>query len=367
MLNEYPKFKRGEIWTFYDKLPESERKFLQQYITYRKARGISREQDLQDIKRYMLQLRFILQKDIRKITLNEVRELTALINTSWLKNEVKNGLKIDFKNFLRYAFPDWSMRFSNLEDIRQNSGMNEEKINSSTIFSKEDIEKMMKVEKTAYWRAFLMTQYEAGLRTVEVRTLKWENIKFNVDDDISEVSIYATKTKKARTIFVKEATFYLKELREEQHNLKIRTPYVFPSKNQDMSISKDTVSKWFRELCNKALGRKGWNYLLRHSRATELYRLADENKISKETAIKFMGHSKDMSYTYTHLDKKAIKEMLKNQVYKIEELPPEKKAELKKEILEIKKKVEEALSEISALEKNNELRLKAIEEKVFKK
>ncbi|MBI5872313.1 hypothetical protein HZB88_04490 [archaeon] len=79
---------------------------------------------------------------------------------------------------------------------------------------------------------------------------------------------------------------------------------------------------------------------MRHSRATELYRLADENKISKETAIKFMGHSSDMSKTYTHLDKQEIKNMLKNQVYKLEELPEEKKHELEKEISELKRENE---------------------------
>jgi len=338
MLKEYPKFKRNEIWKFYDELPNSEKKFFEEYSTYRKARGISAENDVNDVKRYILQLRYILQKDLRNIDLNEVREITAIINTSWLKTEVKNGLKIDFKNFLKFAFPDWSMRFAGLEDIRQNpNSRNEERINAQTIFSQEDIEKMVRHETQMSWKAFILTQYEAGLRTIETRTLKWDDIKFNVDGDISEVNIYSTKTKKARTVFIKEATFYLQKLKEEQHNQGVKSIYVFPSKEPNVPVSKNAVSMWFRELSQKALGRQGWNYLLRHSRATELYRLADENKISKETAIKFMGHSKDMSYTYTHLDKLEIKNMLKNQVYKVEDLPEVKKHELEKTIEELRK------------------------------
>lgn len=340
MLKSYPKFERGKIWEFYEKLPSSEKKFLDQYITYRKARGISREQDLQDIKRYIVQLRFILQKDFRKITLDNVRELTAMINTSWLKNEVKNGLKIDFKNFLKYSFKDWSERFSDLEDIKQNSRMNEEKINSQTIFSKEDIEKLVKHSATIFWKAFLLIQYEAGLRTGETRLLKNSSIKFNVDGDISEVSIYATKTKKARTLFIKEATFYLKKLKEEQINQGIKSVYVFPSPNNpNEPISKNSVNEWFRILVKKTLGRQGWSYLLRHSRANELYSLARNNKIARDTAQEFMGHSKDMSYVYEHLDKNKIKEMLKNQVYKLEDLPPEKKAELEKAIDRLKEEL----------------------------
>lgn len=353
MLKEYPKFKRGEIWRFYDKLSSSEKKLLEDYMTYRKARGVSAERDLLDIKRYILQLRYILQKDFRKIGLNEVRQITAVINASWLKNEVKNGLKIDFKNFLKYAFPDWSIRFADLQDIKQSSkSRNEERINAQTIYAKQDIEKLMKHETRIFWKAFLMTQYEAGLRTIECRTLKWDSIKFNVDGDISEIGIYATKTSKARTVFVKEATFYLQKLKEEQENTGMKSIYVFPSRSKkNMPVDKNSVSSWFRNLSKKALGRNGWNYLLRHSRATELYRLADENKISKETAIRFMGHSSDMSKTYTHLDKQEIKNMLKNQVYKLEELPEEKRHKLEIEIDELKKdrdKLWEALGKFAA-------------------
>ena len=65
-----------------------------------------------------------------------------------------------------------------------------------------------------------------------------------------------------------------------------------------------------------------------------------------------MGHSKDMSYTYTHLDKSEIKNMLKNQVYKIEDLPEEKKHELEKEIDDLKmanRKLWEQLERIAAM------------------
>jgi integrase len=170
--------------------------------------------------------------------------------------------------------------------------------------------------------------------------LKWEDMKFNVDGDISEINIYATKTKKARPVFVKEATFYLKKLKEEQENLEKKGVYVFNSrKDINQPVCKTNVSVWFRELTKRTLGRVGWNYLLRHSRATELYKLARENKIARDTATQFMGHSKDMSYIYEHLDKSKIKEMLKNQVYNLEDLPPETKAELEKEVDDLQEQV----------------------------
>lgn len=341
MLKEYPKFRRGEIEEFYKKLPAKEKKSIEEYLTYRKARGVGTENKLKDIRRYILHLRYILEEPFEKIDLAKLRGLLAVINSSRLTNYVKNSVKTDLKNFLKYLFKDWSIRFSNLEDIKLNTNKrNEEKINSQTIFSKEDIEKLMKHETRLFYKAFLITQYEAGLRTIETRFLKWKDISFNVDGDISEINIYSTKTAHSRVVFVKEATFYLKKLKEEQENLKINSIYVFYSKsNPNKPIGKSIINKWFRNLTKKALGREGWCYLLRHSRATELYRLAEQNKISKEIAIKFMGHSEDMSKVYTHLDKKEIKEMLKSQVYKFEDIPEEKKHKLEEEIEALKKKI----------------------------
>lgn len=332
MLKEYPRLKRGEADILFNKLPKSEQTILTKYLEYRRARGITAEAHLQDVRRYLIQIRHLYGKDFKKLTLDELRSILAIISKSDLTNYVKNGVRTDFKNFLKYLFPDWSMRFSNLDDVKLGkNARNEEKINAQAIYSEKDIESLIKHETKTLWRAFLLTQYEGGLRTVEARELTWDKIKFNVDGDISEISIYSPKTKRTRTIFVEKSTFYLKKLREEQDNNGDKGVYVFHARNNnDIPIDKHQVSMWFRRLTKKALGRVGWNYLLRHSRATQLYKLADENKISKETAIKFMGHSKDMSYNYTHLDAKDVKEMLKSQVYKTEELAPEKRHELEK-------------------------------------
>lgn len=338
MRKEYPKFKRGEIEEFYKHLPRNEKNMLNDYLAYRKARGITSEEKLMDVRRYILHLRYILEKEFRTMNLKDLRSILALISSSRLSAYVKNTIKTDLKNFLKYLFPDWSLRFASLEDIKLISNpRNEKRLNSKALLQKEDIEKIMKHETKIFWKSFFIVQYEGALRTKETRFLKWEDIKFNVDGDISEISIYSTKTKKARTVFVKEATYYLSRLKEEQENLGKKGIYVFPSRaDHNKPIDKATVSEWFRDLTKKVLGRAGWNYLLRHSRGTELYRLAKQGKIAKDTAIEFMGHSEDMSDVYSHFDKEEIKEMLKNQVYKLEEIPEEKKSEIEQEIERLK-------------------------------
>lgn len=343
MLKEYPKFKRGEIERFYEELSKNEQKLILDYLDYRKARGITTAEALGDIKRYILHVRFILEKDLMKITNEDLIKLFAMVGGSYLSKNAKSKIQVDMKNFLKHYFKDWSMRFNDLENIKIGSnGRNEEKINASSIIGKDKVEKLVNAENSNYWKSFLTLQYEGGLRTIETRLIKWKDIKLNYEGDLSEVNIYATKTHKQRTIYVKEATFWLNKLKEEQEREKTKGVYVFHAKkNINDPIDKHSVSMWFRRLTERVLGTKGWCYLLRHGRASELYKLAKENKISKDTAIKFMGHSEDMSDTYTHLDAEDVKKMLRDQVFKVNDVPEDRREEFIKVIDE---RIEKALS-----------------------
>lgn len=353
MLKEYPKFKRGEVEEIYNNLSSKEKTLLKEYLEYRQARGITSKTRLQDVRRFIIQLKRIIQKDYDALNLQDLRAFLVLLNKSSMSDFYKNNVKADMKNFLKYVFKDWSLRFSDFDDLKFNrKKRNEKKINSSSVISKNEVDKLIKHETKVYWKCFLLLQYEGGLRTKEARTIKWSDISFQ-DDDITEINIFATKTKRARTIFVKETTHYLKLLKEEQENTGIKSVYVFPSKsNPNKPIIKSTVNMWFRKLTQRVLGVKKWNYLLRHSRATELYRLAKQNKIAKDTAIEFMGHSEDMSSSYTHLDKQDVEKMLREQVYHIkDDLPQEKKHHLEIQIEEQKRMIEEQAKSIAELYK----------------
>lgn len=356
MLNKYPSYKKGEVSKIFDKFSNKDKQEIEEYLKYRQARSSISQNKLKDIKRVIIQFKHIIG-DYNSLTLKELRNYLALLNTSDKTAYTRNDIKVNIKSFLKWKFKDWSKRFLDLEDIRLSSNSkNEKKLNSKSILSKKDIEKIMKTETKMFYKAFFITQYEAGLRTKEVRHLKWSDIKFNIDKDISEVNIYATKTQKARTIFVKEATFYLKKLKEEQEYTENKGVYIFHSKkDKNKPIDKSTISVWFRNLTKKALGKELWCYLLRHSRGTELYRLAKQNKIAKDTAIQFMGHSEDMSHFYTHLDTEEIKTMLKEQVYKLEDLPEETKHQLVEHIELLDKRYVIMLERLREIEKHLKL------------
>jgi len=73
--------------------------------------------------------------------------------------------------------------------------------------------------------------------------------------------------------------------------------------------------------------------VLRHTRGNEYRTLVKEGKLSKDNAIETMGHSEKMfDRTYSHLDKEDIKEMIKEQLYSFEDLPPERRQSLEEQI-----------------------------------
>ena len=335
-MKEYPTFKRGEVQKVYSKLPKSEKEIIDKFVKYVSITSSS-DKRLENNKRTLTQFRYILKKSFDKITLQDLRNYLSLLKGSNNTNSTQNEYKASIKRFLRWRFKDWSDRFQNLEDIKLHMKMNEEKINSETIVSKEDVEKIMKAEKRTYWKAFFISLYESGLRPSELRNITWDKIKFNVDGDISELNVYATKTHKARSVYVSVATFYLQKLKEQREDM--NNPLVFPAqRDPSKSIRKDTACHWLGRISQEVLGRKIYPYILRHSRATELYTNAN---IPDKIAQKFLGHSKSMGEVYTHLSNKDVKEAVGKTIYKFEDLPPEKKHKLEEEIDLLKKNNQE--------------------------
>jgi len=333
-LKTYPIYKRGGVQKAYKKLPPKEKTTIGDFIRYVSITSTSQKR-YENIRRILTQLRIITRKDFSKINLEDLRQYLGLLNSSSLTNSSRNDCKATIKRFLRWKFKDWSQRFDNLSDIRLVMRMNEERINSNTLLKKEDVDAIMEAEPKLYWKTFFITLYESGLRPNELRNLKWQNIKFDVNKDgITEISIFATKTHRARSVYVKGATFYLKKLKKQAKN-----DLVFPApRNPNKTLGKSMASVWLNRISKKVLGREVFPYLLRHSRATELYTNAG---IPDKIAQKFLGHSKSMGDVYTHLSSKDVQEAVGKSIYQFEELPPEKRHKLELEVEELKARLKQ--------------------------
>lgn len=331
-MKEYKDYKKGELEQIYNSLSKVDKGLIEKFIKYCSVGA--QENKLKDIKRSLVQFRDITQKPLNKLKVDDLRGFLITLNKSNREKYTRNGIKQHIKRFLKFSYKDWFERFEEFRDIKLDKAFNEKKINSSTMLDKEDIELIMKKEMDIMKKAFFITLYESGCRPIELRTLKWKDISLNTDGDISELKIFATKTQKFRSVFVKESTFYLLKLWENK-----QSEFIFYSReNKNAPISKATASLWLKAM-GKNVKLEIFPYLLRHSRATQLYRRAREGEISKDNVQQFMGHSGAISELYTHLDESEVKEMMKNQIYNFNEIPEDKKSEYEERIKHLEEKL----------------------------
>jgi integrase len=182
-------------------------------------------------------------------------------------------------------------------------------------------------------KTFFITLYQTGMRPGELRTIKWGNIRFE-EGNLTSINCFMTKNKKHKTVYVDEATFFLKKLQESA-----KSEYVFPSREkkrigdklQDCPITDSTATLWIQKL-GQHINKKIYPYLLRHTRSQELYSLADEGKLSETMVAKFLGHSLSMRNTYAKISQKGLKDASMKVIYRNEELPPERKHRLELDV-----------------------------------
>lgn len=344
-------FEYGEVSSLetYNSFPLKDRKMIDKFKDYMLISA--GELRTSEAVREIIRFRKVVNEDLSKIDLEDLRYFLKEVKQSSFADHTKNKIKGFLHRFLKWAYKDWSVRFNEFEDIKQNTdAQNKKIIDSKTLFTEKDIKKLLLAEPSLYWKTFLICQAEGALRTKETRELKWNNVNFE-DDGFTTLNIPSKKNRngtiKISPVVVKIAGNFLKELREQQNKYEIKTEWVFPSPNDSNKPISKAVNLWFNNLCKKVLGRPANNYLLRHSKGTQLQEKVRNGTLSKDNAITFMRHSEKMfDKTYSHMDKEDIKQLIKKQIYNTEELTKQdnnKIKELQTQMQEMEEKMNNML------------------------
>lgn len=337
-------------------MTDEEKKALDDFLL--SCRVSASDYKVKDIRRILIQFGDVIKKEITKVTLHDLRNFLVALNqsnkTAWTKHDIKSYIK----RFIKFYYKDWSERFNGLKEVKNEKvGMNRQKINERTLLQKEDIETIMKKENDIVKKAFFIIMWETGARPSEVRKIKWSDIKMNEDGNLSEISIFMSKNKDHKIVFVKEGTFYLKKLLSRD-----TSDYVFPSQiNKKMFISDFTATRWVKDM-GKHINRNVYPYLIRHSRAQDLYDLVAENKVSINAVTETLGHSANMQKIYHKLSAKKLREIVTKSVFDLQELPPKEREVLQKQMEQMK----EDLDKMKEQEKAKEEEFKKFQEMVIK-
>ncbi|PHS12928.1 MAG: hypothetical protein COA78_07810 [Blastopirellula sp.] len=338
---EYPRFEKGEVIQLYHGLLTSEKKIIDNFVRYVSITSKSKTR-LENNRRSLTHFRIITGIPFDDVTLENLRHYLALLNFSYMTSASRNDLKASIKRFLRWRYDNWSSRFDELRDLRLDTRRNEGKINASSIIKKNEVEVIVRAESRLNWKTFFLCLFETGFRPKEVRTLRWGDISFNVRGNVSRISIVATKTSRARSAFVQGATQFLEEHRKMQRYSP--NDLVFPALRDPSSpVGKDVVSKWLKGLTLKALGRSVTPYIVRHSRATELYL---DPKVPDKIAQKILGHSSSMSDVYTHMSDEDVLDVCCDTIYQFDNLPAEKKNAYEERIRKLEQEAQDTHEEL---------------------
>lgn len=302
---------------------------LREYLLY-KATTINAKGKLQDIERYIGRFLDFTKKPIEQYTqLDLVNFLNSLKNMS---QNSQNDIKVMLKNFLKWKFVDYSLRFRDLDKLCKNQKA-QPTYTPEDMLSKEEVEKLIQEEMEFKWKAYWGALFYGGFRPCELSKLEWKNVLFE-NDGGAFIKIYSNKNKRYFDKYIPQpVAFWFKKIQENG------SEFVFPSTKTARGKAPIGVkTAYFRlvKLSKKALGKSVNPYQIRHSIATLLYNRDD---IKDEDVARQMGHNKTMRQTYDQLDAQKIREKLKKIYIKTEILPQEQKNEYEARIAKLEKAI----------------------------
>ncbi|MFA5992087.1 MAG: tyrosine-type recombinase/integrase [Candidatus Pacearchaeota archaeon] len=324
---------------------------LKEYIDYKRI-TVKSEKKIEDIRRIVGELLLVVGKD--KETFQE-KDLINHFNS--YKTYKKKGETIPYgpgytnyikdlvKEFLKWYYPDWSLRFRNLNRICKHQPV-PRKYDPDDILTKDDVQKLVQAEHSLFWKVWFLVYFYGGFRPVEVCKLLWSQVTF--ESEGAFIKVYSKKNNKSFLKFIPEdVVYYLKQLQGNE------SKWVFPSpieKRRNKPISEDTPYYRLTKLSEKVLGKKINPYLLRHSIATILY---NEDSLKDDDAANQMGHSISMKKVYNDLSESKIKDRARKIYIKTEDLPPEKKRELELQMQQQIKETELLKQQMKDMQEEN--------------
>ncbi len=333
MKKTFPIYEKGEIKTLKEGLSNRNKALIKKFLLF--CGSSAGKNKLNNIERVMTKTCIVLEYDLDKLNLDILRGFLNILKQSDLMPPSKNEIKKYLKRFIKEFYPNWSKQFKGLEDIKLEKEVNKEKINSNTLLSPEEINQLIRGTDSIRNKTILSLAYETASRPEETLKLKWRD----VDLKKGLIKLSSGKTGETRELPVIDSIQHLKRLKEEWGYQDInQDDFIFVStQNREKHLTEVWYHTFLRNLGTRVLKKSAYPYLIRHSRLKVL-----QKKIPGVLYEKFAGHSMDTAKNfYDHMDTADLREVLMTNVYEIKDLSPEEKNELKLEIEELKKQMEE--------------------------
>src|SRR3989344_941072 len=204
-------------------LNNEKKKILNDYIKFKKL-YVNNQKALEKINSKIIEFLDFIKKPV-----DDFEETDLIDFFNYLSQKLNVGSlnigKALIKNFVKWKFIDWSIRFRNLDKICRFQKV-PNKYTPEMMLSKEDVEKLVQAENSLSWKVYFLILFYGGNRPIETCKIKWKDITF--EDEGCFIKIYSDKNKKYFNKFVPENVSHkIKELQQMNDN---NSEWLFPSR-----------------------------------------------------------------------------------------------------------------------------------------
>lgn len=255
--------------------------------------------------------------NLNNLKLQDLHNFLAWLNReSGFATATKNDCIKIFKRFLKWKYTDWSKRFSELKDLKQD-GNDFRKLDKLDLLTPDEMRILVNSTSDLKYKTILLILQETACRPEEILKVTWNEI----DMSKGEIKLHSNKTGKTRFIPVKNSIEHLKRYREEC--------FAEPPRATDkvFSITNQALNLFLKNLGKKTNFQKNlYPYLWRHSILTRMIR-----ELSPKVYEMYSGHSLETGMKiYAHLDTEDLRKELNEKVYHLEKLTQQDSERLKK-------------------------------------
>ena len=353
MKNEFPCYQKkkrvnGRFVTLKEEIikdmDEEDIKPIKVFV--KKCASTACPRSVKKVERCMYQIYDVIEHSLQNLDLEILTDFAIVLkNSENIRIETKNDIRGIFKRFLRFQYEEVDKDFDKLSCLKKENRDIEQRVNENTLLTTEEIKLLIETADKIRYKTLIILLFESGARTEEIRKSKWGSINF----EKNTLSLFSSKTSRARTIPINESIFYLEKYKRSLSNIS-DNDFIFPNpRDRSKAITDSGMSTFISTLGKRAgISRPIFPYLFRHTRLTQIY-----TTLPDPLAKQFSGHSptSTVGARYTHFNNDVMVKAVEKQIYKTEEMPEEKKHELEIRMENMQKDFEEKMKNMMEFNK----------------
>ncbi len=301
----------AKIEQYLDKLPKNNKDLILSFKNYLFTKNLSVPrilkymQCMKKLSDMINELSFIQNKDLDKLTKNDIQSLVGYIQQKPYSPYTKHCYKIIIKKFICWV--------KNADDrdipaevkwIKASINKSELKLpGEGDLLTRDEVEKLINACDNIRDKTFLSVLYESGCRIGEIASLKINNLVF----DKYGVQLNVIGKTGSRRLRLVNSSFLLRTLIETHPGKNNENSYLWirtHNRSENLPMKYVTFKQLLkRAVVNAGIKKRCYPHLFRHSRATEMASHLTEFQMNQ-----YFGWTQgsDMPSTYVHMNGKEV-------------------------------------------------------------